>query len=372
MKKKIKSFTDLIAWQKGHELVLVVYELTGRFPKQEVYVLTGQMRRGMSNLKIFLIFLATGYWLLATAAVSAAAPTSLSLSPPLLEAVVKPGRAITQAYRVANLGSSDLYLRARVVPFTPAGQQGLVKLEPLFGKSKSFLFSLQNADLGLGETFFLPAGDSRQLVLSIATPEEAADTDGYFTFLLEQSEEGEFVVPASGATARFKIGSNILLTVSRDGSLRFKGGIADFAARPGWSDVFTPVKLVLTAENTGRSFFQTKGEIKILDMFGREKKVLDLRPDNVLAGSRRRLSCLPAGEESGCSFSSLVPGRYRAVARFSPGGLLDEERPAGAPKAVYTRTVYFWRLPIKLGLALLIAAAAIVFGGRMIFVKNKH
>lgn len=41
----IKSFTDLICWQEGHKLVLSIYQETHEFPKEEVFGLTGQMRR---------------------------------------------------------------------------------------------------------------------------------------------------------------------------------------------------------------------------------------------------------------------------------------------------------------------------------------
>lgn len=40
-----KSFKDLIAWQKAHELVLGVYSITRNFPKEEMFVLTSQIRR---------------------------------------------------------------------------------------------------------------------------------------------------------------------------------------------------------------------------------------------------------------------------------------------------------------------------------------
>ncbi|MDD3487587.1 MAG: four helix bundle protein [Candidatus Moranbacteria bacterium] len=43
--KKIKSFTDLYAWQEGHKLVLMIYRETEKFPKKEIFGLTGQMRR---------------------------------------------------------------------------------------------------------------------------------------------------------------------------------------------------------------------------------------------------------------------------------------------------------------------------------------
>lgn len=43
--EKLKSFTQLNAWKKGHELVLSVYKITKQFPKEEIYSLTDQMRR---------------------------------------------------------------------------------------------------------------------------------------------------------------------------------------------------------------------------------------------------------------------------------------------------------------------------------------
>lgn len=45
MEEKIQSFTDLNAWKIGHQLVLMVYSLTKKFPKEEVFALTNQMRR---------------------------------------------------------------------------------------------------------------------------------------------------------------------------------------------------------------------------------------------------------------------------------------------------------------------------------------
>jgi len=44
-KKKIKSFTDLVAWQEGHKLVLMIYESTKKFPREEIFGLVNQMRR---------------------------------------------------------------------------------------------------------------------------------------------------------------------------------------------------------------------------------------------------------------------------------------------------------------------------------------
>jgi four helix bundle protein len=45
-----KSFKDLIVWQKAHEFVLSVYQLTGSFPKDELYGLTSQFRRAAVSI----------------------------------------------------------------------------------------------------------------------------------------------------------------------------------------------------------------------------------------------------------------------------------------------------------------------------------
>jgi four helix bundle protein len=42
---KIKSFTDLKVWQEGHKLVLMIYDITRKFPKEEIFGLTIQLRR---------------------------------------------------------------------------------------------------------------------------------------------------------------------------------------------------------------------------------------------------------------------------------------------------------------------------------------
>ena len=45
-----RSFEDLIMWQEAHKVVLLVYELTKSFPKEELFGLTSQFRRAVVSI----------------------------------------------------------------------------------------------------------------------------------------------------------------------------------------------------------------------------------------------------------------------------------------------------------------------------------
>ena len=70
----VQSYRQLIAWQKAMELVKLVYELTRKFPKEELFGLTLQIRKavvsipsnitegqGRNSTKDFLRHLSIGY-----------------------------------------------------------------------------------------------------------------------------------------------------------------------------------------------------------------------------------------------------------------------------------------------------------------------
>jgi four helix bundle protein len=46
----MKDFRDLKVWEKAHRLTLDVYRATSRFPREELYGLTSQMRRCSASI----------------------------------------------------------------------------------------------------------------------------------------------------------------------------------------------------------------------------------------------------------------------------------------------------------------------------------
>jgi four helix bundle protein len=50
MAEKIRSFRDLLAWQKAVDLADLVYEITEKFPASERFGLAAQMRKAVVSI----------------------------------------------------------------------------------------------------------------------------------------------------------------------------------------------------------------------------------------------------------------------------------------------------------------------------------
>ena len=46
----VKSYKELIIWQKGIKIVVLVYKLSESFPKEEIYALTSQIKRASVSI----------------------------------------------------------------------------------------------------------------------------------------------------------------------------------------------------------------------------------------------------------------------------------------------------------------------------------
>ena len=50
IQNKTQSYKDLIVWQKAMKISVLVYTLTDRFPKSEIFSLTNQIRRSAVSI----------------------------------------------------------------------------------------------------------------------------------------------------------------------------------------------------------------------------------------------------------------------------------------------------------------------------------
>jgi len=51
MEKEPKAFRKLIVWQRAHELTLMIYKASEKFPRNEMFGLTSQMRRSAVSVE---------------------------------------------------------------------------------------------------------------------------------------------------------------------------------------------------------------------------------------------------------------------------------------------------------------------------------
>jgi four helix bundle protein len=49
-----RNFEDLEIWKKAHQLTLVIYKITGTWPKAEIYGLTSQIRRAAISVELII------------------------------------------------------------------------------------------------------------------------------------------------------------------------------------------------------------------------------------------------------------------------------------------------------------------------------
>jgi len=49
----LKNYKELKVWQKSYKLCLEIYTITAKFPKEEIYGLTSQIRRSVVSIPYF-------------------------------------------------------------------------------------------------------------------------------------------------------------------------------------------------------------------------------------------------------------------------------------------------------------------------------
>ena len=292
-------------------------------------------------MKRFVVFLALFALSLLSPQNCSAQAFSLSINPPILEAMLQPGKKIIYTFDLENLSSSPLNLVAKIIPFEAQDNQGHIRL---LDEDPPGFFSLLNSGMAFNQPFFLDGQEKIQLVVRIAIPQNQPEGDYYQTLLIEQSSEQ----PSPGNISRSlgAVGTNILLTVSQSGQPQRSLEIDSFTI-PGayfnqFVDSFDLVNFDLVLKNTGQAFVKPEGSIFIRPEKGeKDLQEIKIRPDNVLPDTARQMRCF----ESPCFFKPpQLIGSYRARFEF----ILDGKK--------YQSAISFWVFPIKiaLGLALLL------------------
>ena len=324
------------------------------------------MKHKIQKIILILLFLTIPYSLVPSP--SLAQQVSLSISPPLLELFIKPGKAIMIAYKLDNLGDPT-FLNLKILPFEAKDNLGNIRIKPEF--EGPVRFSLDNANLTLDQPFFLKTNDSQQILLRIRIPENITDGDYYYSLLAETTpptaSEG-----IGSARAKATIGSNILVTISNSGNIDIKPKISLFSTRGGLTlgqnikvfDSSDKIPVVLTVVNKGKNMMKPEGQISLKGNFGETIKY-DIISKNILAESERLLEATPSAQidcennrtDAACrvSTSLILSGFFIGKYNLSTEIKFGENSPT-----IFASTI-FYAFPFKIMGGIILATIIIVF-----------
>lgn len=314
-------------------------------------------QRSILNIKnVFTFFFVVLIFAFCTLSYSYAQQVSLSMSPPLLELFIKPGKSIMVAYKLENLGDPT-FLNLKVLPFEAKDGLGNIKIKPEF--TGPVRFSLDNSDLTLDQPFFLKTNGSQQILLRLRIPENITDGDYYYSLLAET------IPPTSNeevgsARAKVTIGSNILVTISNSGNVDIKPKITLFSVKNGFSfgsnikffDSMDKIPIILSVANNGKNLMKPEGQISLKGNFGETTKY-EIIPKNILAESERMIEATPSASFSipaSLILSGFFIGKYNLSTQISFG--------KNSP-TIFDSTV-FYAFPFKIILGILLAVIIVI------------
>jgi len=319
---------------------------------------------------LFVIFIFYFLFLISSKNINAQ-QVSLSLSPPLIETVIKPGKSILVAYTITNYGDPTI-LSAKVLPFEPKNNLGQIKIKNEF--DGPVRFSLDNSNLKLNQYFFLKTDNQQQLLLRIRIPEGTPEGDYYYT-LLAETQPTVSQEEKSASFAKATIGSNILITVTETGVIDIKPKITIFDVLPrfrfnlfgkiiNFFDSGDLVPLVLIVENKGKNLIKPEGQIILKGNFG-ERAKFDIVPQNILSQSQRLLMATPSAEVD-CSSSSkqkvcqnnislVLSGLFLGFYQLSTSLIFGENSPQ------ISASTSFFAFPVKIFFGLTVVLVLTIF-----------
>lgn len=227
----------------------------------------------------------------------------ISISPSNNEFFIKPGQKYLLAFNITNHSKTTYSLTTSIEAWLPKDNQGKVSYDNVIA-DPSISFSLNNADLELGQTFTIQPQEKKQLVLKISTTPYTNRKDHYFTFFITQKNERQI----SG-----KIGAHLIINTQdkQESSLLIK----KFSSSPLIKDVFfKPIYFSGLVTNNSSQFNKITGKITI------NKKDLKIQefiisPDTILGGYSRTIRCADKNAEIiPCALNPpFWPGFYTAT-----------------------------------------------------------
>lgn len=289
-------------------------------------------------------------WFLANPAVIFAQNLSLSISPPLVEIMIKPGKTVTQAYKIHNSGE-PVVVTVSLLEFRLAD----LKASPDF-QAESWIQIINN-DLSLHKPFLLNSNQEKQVILKISPPLNSPEEEYYRVVMFSTTPNPASQLSQSSISQ--SLGSVLLVSVTRTGE-KLKAAQLTKSLIPAVMDSFDPLIVDFDLQNTGKIYVRPVGEIDLIGQAG--KANFKLLPKIVLPGHIQRLTT-DNSKSAGQDLHTLyMPGFYLGKYQLNIAFTLDNS------KIKIEQSKTFYAFPWKVSVVLII----LLLGGFRYFKIKKR
>ncbi len=246
---------------------------------------------------------------------------SFSLQPAQNHVIAKPGTTMVLPYKLTNTGD-PIVVKLQPYILTVKDSTGSYELIPYHSDIPNFpQFNTSDAALKLGEPFLISSQEAIEFDLIVITNENIEEKDYYFTFVAEL-EPTEGFEDTSRIILQSGLGSNIYLSITKDGNIQNTGEVTQFNVQPQYSfhvgnrkialfDSFQPIPISLTVANKGQRILQTSGSVSVHSSMSSETIVIPISEQYILANSQRLIA--GSGNEgilSSDDNTAILPGRF--------------------------------------------------------------
>lgn len=202
---------------------------------------------------------------------------SLSISPPILEVLIKPGKSITQRYTITN-GGDPVIIRPEIMEYNQSG----ISFDPKFVPEK--WITLINTDIRLDTPFLLKANENRQIIVRINPPAGTDQKDYYRALVISSTPNPEGDTSESSVVQN--LGSPILISVTSTGIIPKSAQITNFSL-PKIIDSFDTLNADIDVANTGGIYFRPLGKITLTGPVAHGEYTI--APNIILSGQTREI-----------------------------------------------------------------------------------
>jgi len=279
----------------------------------------------------------------------AAGGEALMISPLITEEVVQPGEVLTKSIHVTNESSTARKIYPIIRDFVSDGEDGTPRLIVPGSQTGSFVSDwLHIPEDGV----LMQPGSSHDFTFSINVPQNAGP-GGYYGALVfgTKAEDVRLNTPDKGAASAISQQAASLILVKIPGGAVEKAEIKDFTTDHGFYGTPFKTNFLVRLENTGNVHVNPRGVIRIFNMFDKEVTTVKVndKGGNILPKSLRKFQ---ATWQDKFGF-----GRYRAELALSYGTSPDV---GGNGKQSLAETVYFWIMPWKIIIPVLVGILLIL------------